>query len=334
MTPKALKETLSSLVTQKLPAFIWGPPGIGKSSIVKEISEDMGVKFIDLRLTLLDPSDLKGIPFLDGKQAIWAAPNFLPQADHKGGILFLDELNSAPPSVQAAAYQLILDRRIGDYELPVNWSIIAAGNREGDRGVTHKIPSPLANRFVHFEMEHSINDWKAWAFREEVENVIVSFISLNHEALFTFNPKSKEKAFATPRSWEFVDTILKSTMKEEHLFDAISGAIGAKLAAEFLAYKNESCELPAFQEIFEGRSKHYPKDECALHVAATVLVIHVLRDPDKSRLNHLLRYTLGIEAEFAIMIVRDLQAQGIRFDRLEAWKEWSDRFSLQMEQFS
>ena len=126
-------------------------------------------------MTLLDPTDLKGIPFLKENEAIWAAPNFLPRPDAKGGILFLDELNSAPPSVQAAAYQLILDRRIGEYTLPENWSIVAAGNRESDRGVTHKIPSPLANRFVHFEMEHSVSDWRDWAFRTQVEDDIISF---------------------------------------------------------------------------------------------------------------------------------------------------------------
>lgn len=327
MTPKALKETLASLVNQQLPAFIWGPPGIGKSAIVKEISYDLGVSFLDLRLTLLDPTDLKGIPFLQNNEAIWAAPNFLPKPDEKGGILFLDELNAAPALVQAAAYQLILDRRIGEYVLPQNWSIVAAGNRDGDNGATHPIPAPLANNFVHFEMDVSINDWRDWAFNQNIDDSIISFISLRHDALFQFDPKSKERSFATPRSWEFVDTILKSKLPESHLLEAIAGAIGGKLAAEFLSYKKEACELPVFQEIFNGKSKHYPKDNCALHVAATVLVSHALRKPDKAALNHLLRYTLNLEAEFSMMIVRDLQSQGIRFDRLEAWKSWSEKFS-------
>ncbi len=327
MTPVALKETLEALIRQQLPAFIWGPPGIGKSSIVKEIANEMAIGFIDLRLTLLDPTDLKGIPFLKRNQAIWASPSFLPKKDERGGILFLDELNAAPPSVQAAAYQLILDRRVGEYVLPANWSIVAAGNRENDRGVTHKMPTPLANRFVHFDMEVSLSDWRQWAFKHRVDDAIISFLGLRSDALFIFDAKLGEKSFPTPRSWEYVDTILKSTIKEEHLFDAIKGAIGEKTAADFIAYKKEMTELPPFDLIFEGRSQYYPKTPSTLHVTASILVTEALHNPDKRRLNNLLRYTLKLEPEFAIMIVRDLQAQGIRFDRLEAWKDWTAQFS-------
>jgi len=325
MTPQALKETLSSLITQKLPAFIWGPSGIGKTSIVKEIAEDMGVNFSDICLTSLDPSDLRSRSFLNKGEAVWFTPSFLPKLDEKGGILFLGDLNLAHPSVQAAAYQLILDRRIGEYLLPDNWAIIASGNRDSD-GQADMLPS-LANRFVHFEMEFSIDDWKHWAFREKLDDAIISFISLHHDALFTFDPASKEKAFATPRSWKFVDTILKSKMKDIHLLESISGAIGKTVATQFLAYMNDSWELPMFQEIFDGRSQHYPKDEMALSIMATVLVSNALRKPDKKVLNHLLHYTINLDAKFAMMIIDDLYSQGVRFNRLEAWKAWSEKFS-------
>jgi hypothetical protein len=328
MTPKALKETLASLVNQKLPAFIWGPSGIGKSAIVQEIAHDLGVRFLDLHLTLLDPSDLKGIPFLKDDEAIWASPSFLPKKDRKGGILFLDEFNAASASVQAAAYQLILNRRIGEYILPDNWAIVASGHRDSDHSISHEIPLSLANHFVHFDMEYSISDWRDWAFREKVHDSIIAFISLHHDALFQFDPSSEEKAYPTPRSWEHVDTILKSKMSEEHLYDAISGAIGPKYASKFLTFKQQSCELPVFQEIFEGRCKYYPEDLCALHVAVTVLVSNALRKPNKQVLNHLLRYTLDLEADFALMIIKDLESQGITFDRLEAWKTWSEKFLL------
>lgn len=327
MTAIALKETLEALIRQQLPAFVWGAPGIGKSSIVREIADDLAIGFIDLRLTLLDPTDLKGIPFLKRNHAIWATPSFLPSEDERGGILFLDELNAAPPSVQAAAYQLILDRRVGEYVLPDNWSIVAAGNRENDRGVTHKMPTPLANRFVHFEMEVSINDWRVWAFKNHVHDSIISFLGLRSDALFIFEAKSGEKSFPTPRSWEYVNTILKSSLNEAYLFDAIKGAIGEKTAAEFIAYKNEMTDLPPFDLIFEGRSQYRPKTPSALHVTASILVTEALHNPLKKRLNHLLRYTIDLEPEFAIMIIRDLQSQGIRFDRLEAWKDWTARFS-------
>lgn len=324
MTPKALKDTLASLVNQQLPAFIWGPTGIGKSAIVKEIAHDLGVSFLDLNLTLLDASDLKGTPLVKEDEAIWAAPSSLPQKDRRGGILFLAEFNAASSSVQAAAYQLVLNRRIGAYELPDNWFIVASGNSHDGRD---EIPAALANHFIHFDMEYSVEDWRDWAFRQRVDESIIAFIGMHQEALFEFEPHSEEKAYPTPRSWEFVDKILKSKMRENHLFDAISGAIGPSWAKQFLAFSKESCELPHFQEIFEGKSQYYPEDLCALHVAVTVLVSNALRNPKKQILNHLLRYTLELEDEFAIMIIKDLQAQGICFNRLEAWKPWSQKFS-------
>ncbi len=324
MTPKALKDTLASLITQKLPAFIWGPSGIGKSAIVKEIAYDLDVNFLDLHLTLLDPSDLKGVPFLKEGKAIWAAPTFLPKKDSQGGILYLDEFDAAAPLVQAAAYQLILNRRLGEYELPDNWFIVASGNKNSSAQV---IPAALANHFVHFDMACSIDDWRDWAFKTEIDESIIAFIGLNPEALFGYDPKCDSKVYPTPRTWEFVDRILKSKVSVRHLFDAISGAIGAHWATQFLEFRKRSCELPVFQEIFEGKSKYYPEDHCALHVAVTVLVSNALRKPSKQVLNHLLRYTLELDEAFAIMIIKDLQAQGISFNRLEAWKPWSQKFA-------
>ena len=136
MKASNLISVITSLSEQKVPTFLWGAPGIGKSSIVKQIADSLNIGFIDLRLALMDPTDLKGIPFYDKEShsALWAPPAFLPRDGT--GILFLDELNSAPPSVQASAYQLILDRKVGEYELPDGWAIVSAGNRESDRGVT------------------------------------------------------------------------------------------------------------------------------------------------------------------------------------------------------
>jgi len=157
MRSKDITETLGALVDQKLPTFLWGAPGIGKSSVVKQVAEAKGIGFIDLRLSLMDPTDLKGIPFYENRahQAVWAPPSFLPREG--SGILFLDELNTAAPSVQASAYQLILDRRVGEYELPEGWAIVAAGNRENDRGVVYRMPLPLAP--CRWQTVSSISRW-------------------------------------------------------------------------------------------------------------------------------------------------------------------------------
>ena len=135
MKASNITKVVQKLIDKKLPVFIWGAPGIGKSSIVKQIAKEQELNFLDLRLSLLDPTDLKGIPFFNAetKEGVWAKPSFLPSIEGSKGILFLDEINTAPPAVQASAYQLILDRKVGEYELPEGWSIVAAGNRENDR---------------------------------------------------------------------------------------------------------------------------------------------------------------------------------------------------------
>jgi len=233
MKASDLTKSISVLVEQKVPTFLWGAPGIGKSSIIKQIADEKKMGFIDLRLALMDPSDLKGIPFYDKEShtALWAPPAFLPKDGN--GILFLDELNSAAPSVQASAYQLILDRKVGEYDLPDGWAVVAAGNRESDRGVTYRMPGPLANRFVHFEMEVSVEDWKVWAYENEICESIIGYISYKEEHLFTFDAKSNEKSFATPRSWEYVDKILKADLDKELLLESISGAVGREVAVGF-----------------------------------------------------------------------------------------------------
>ena len=202
MKASNITKVVNKLIVQKLPVFIWGAPGIGKSSIVRSIAKEQGLEFLDLRLSLLDPTDLKGIPFFnsDTNEGVWAKPSFLPSNTSPKGILFLDEINTAPPAVQASAYQLILDRKEGEYELPDGWSIVAAGNRETDRGVVYKMPPPLANRFVHFEMGVDFDDWKTWAYSVKIEASIIAYLAYDKSMLFTFDATSNEKSFATPRS--------------------------------------------------------------------------------------------------------------------------------------
>ncbi|QOP40557.1 AAA family ATPase [Sulfurimonas marina] len=320
-----LVKSLTALIEKKVPTFLWGAPGIGKSSIVREIAESQNVGFIDLRLALMDPTDLKGIPFYDKEShtALWAPPAFLPKEGE--GILFLDELNSAPPAVQSSAYQLILDRKIGEYELPEGWAIVAAGNREGDRGVTYKMPSPLANRFVHFELEVDVDDWREWAYKSEIEPSIIAYISYKNEHLFTFDPKNDTKSFATPRSWEYVDKIMKAEITSDVILDTLSGAIGKDVAVGFLSFVKVMDKLPDINKILEGNSSEYPEEIDVLYSLASALVSGILKD--ESKLENLLKYTLELKGEFAVMIVQDLQRNGITMEHSPAFKEWVQKFS-------
>ena len=207
--PKNAKKSLRKAFKNKRPIFLWGPPGIGKSELVEGITKELGGEMIDLRLGQMDPTDIRGIPFYNKDLGLmdWAPPIDLPSeefaAQHPVVVLFFDEMNSAAPSVQAAAYQLILNRRVGKYKLPDNVVMVAAGNREGDKGITFKMPSPLANRFVHLEMRPDFDAWLKWAVLNNVHQDVVGYVSFAKQDLFNFDPKDSSRAFATPRSWSF-----------------------------------------------------------------------------------------------------------------------------------
>jgi MoxR-like ATPase len=332
MNPKSAKRAISHLVQRKVPVFLWGPPGIGKSSIVKQIAQEDGVEYIDLRLSLLDPTDLRGIPFFDAKndKAIWAPASFLPEDKGSKGILFLDELNTAAPMVQASAYQLILDRKIGEYSLPEGWAIIAAGNRESDRGVVFRMAAPLANRFVHLDMEVSLQDWQDWAKKSGIDESIIAFSSYRPDSLFAFNTNTEAKAFATPRTWEYVDEILKSTPEEDLLMDLVKGAIGEELAASFLGFRSVASSLPDIESILSGESSEVPEENSALHILCTSLSMRINEETRAQELDNLLRYTLNLPGEFAVMIVQDLRQRDIGLDYIKSWPLWMKKFNSLM----
>ena len=201
------------------PVMLWGPPGVGKSQIVAKIALQHGVPLIDIRLSQMEPTDLRGIPFRNGQLVEWSIPSVLPDAERHGpaGILFLDEITSAPPTVSAAAYQLILDRRLGEYQVPEGWVIFAAGNRQGDRGVTYAMPAPLANRFTHYEVEVNLDDWIVWANSVDIDTRVIAFLRFRPDLLFSFDPAHTPIAFPSPRSWEYAHRALQKFDKTELL---------------------------------------------------------------------------------------------------------------------
>ena len=329
MNPSKAKRSIQHLIERKVPIFLWGPPGIGKSSIVSQIAKEKNIGFIDLRLSLLDPTDLRGIPFFntEDNSAVWANASFLPDGSVEEGILFLDELNTAAPMVQASAYQLILDRKIGEYTLPEGWAIVAAGNRESDRGVVFRMASPLANRFVHLDMEVNLADWQSWAKKSGIDTSIIAFTSYRPDALFAFNTQSDSKAFATPRTWQYVNEILNSHPEEDLLMDMIKGAIGEELAAAFLGFKSVAKNLPDIDQILEGSSEEVPEETSALHILCTALSMRINEDTRANELDNLLRYTLNLPGEFAVMVVQDLRDRKIELDYVKSWPLWARKFN-------
>ena len=256
--PKAAKRSIRKAIATRRPVFLWGPPGIGKSDIVKQIGEDAGREVIDVRLALWEPTDIKGIPYYNSDQGkmVWAPPSELPTDADSTAIIFLDELNSAPPAVQAAAYQLILNRKVGTYTLPKGVDIVAAGNREGDRGVTYRMPAPLANRFIHLEAKVDFDDFQEWATMNFVHPEVLGYVGFAKQDLYDFDPKSPSKSFATPRSWVFVSDLLKDDdCDSDTLHNLIAGAIGDGLAVKFMAHRKIAGKLPKAEDILSGKVK-------------------------------------------------------------------------------
>lgn len=266
VTPNEAKRSIQRCFNKKRPVFLWGPPGIGKSDIVSQITDDMNGYMIDLRLGQMDPTDIRGIPFYNkeiGKMD-WAPPIELPDEELASQYdiiaLFLDEMNGAPQSVQAAAYQLILNRRIGKYKLPDNVVIVAAGNRESDKGVTYRMPTPLANRFVHIEMRPEFKDWQEWAVQNNEHQDVVGYLSFAKQDLYDFDAKSASRAFATPRSWHFVselleDELVDDTVETDDTLNLIAGTIGEGLAVKFMAHRKIAGRLPLPEDVLSGKEK-------------------------------------------------------------------------------
>lgn len=322
MTISEAKSKVQELIGggMKIPTMLWGPPGIGKSSIIKQVAKGLKIGFIDLRLSLLNPVDLRGLPVVDHKEykARWLEPEFLPNGkDEKEGILFLDEINLAPLSVQAAAYQLILDRRLGNYVLPEGWNIVAAGNREVDQANVVKFPAPLANRFIHIEIEPEIDSWKVWAMKNGMDERVIAFLTKLPQHLFKM-PKAGEKTFPTPRTWEYV-----SSMKNPE--DAYL-AVGEGVAAEYNAFLDVYKKMPDIDGILSGKikptmfNKYVPKENDVLFALSTALAVRC----KKENLDNFFGYVKNLPKDFEVLSVRallnKLEEQDIIFEK--CWQDW------------
>lgn len=285
-SPNEAKAAIRKCFEVNRPVFLWGPPGIGKSDIVHQISAEQDRPTVDVRLSLWEPTDIKGIPFFnpENHRMEWAPPIELPSDPKSNAVLFLDELNSAAPATQAAAYQLILNRRVGTYYLPKGVSIVAAGNREADKGVTYRMPAPLANRFLHLEMKVNFDDWLAWGTKNHVHEQVLGYVAFAKQDLYDFDPKSSSRAFATPRSWSFVSDLLSGNeLNDGTLTDLVSGAIGDGLAVKFMAHRKIAKQLPRPEDILQGKVKKVDIKEISAMYSLVISMCYELQAANEKK---------------------------------------------------
>jgi MoxR-like ATPase len=318
MKPSSIKTALITAINANRPAFLWGAPGVGKSDIVRQVAEATSRHIADIRAVLLDPVDLRGLPSIQNGRAHWCPPAFLPTEG--SGILFLDELNAAPPSVQAACYQLVLDRKLGEYQVPPGWWIVAAGNNETDRAVTNRMPSALRNRFVHLNFEADLDDWVAWALQAGIMTEVIAFLRYKPGLLHDFDPKRDDKAFPSPRSWHFASDILQALPDASTEFELLKGTLGEGAAAELYGFLRIFRDLPNPDAILlNPESAVVPKDPATLYALTGALA----RKASEQTMERLVTYAGRLPAEFSVMLIRDCQAQNPQVANTRAYIQWT-----------
>jgi hypothetical protein len=284
---------------------------------VKQLAACKSVRLQDVRAILLDPVDLRGLPHLstDGRST-WATPDFLPQDGE--GILFLDELNAATAMVQASCYQLVLDRKLGEYTLPEGWAIVAAGNRDSDRAVTTRMPTPLRNRFVHLDFETDLQEWSEWAIQAGIRPEVVAFLRFRPDLLSQFD--RDQNAFPSPRSWESVSVILAAAPDPVIEHELFAGTVGSGAATEFSGFLKTFRQLPNIDAILMNpRQEPVPTDPSAQYAVAAALA----QCASDTNFDRVCTYLERMPTEFSVLCVRDASLRAPDVKHTAAYTKWA-----------
>lgn len=341
-----LKEHMKKAYKTQISLFVKGTMGIGKSETIRETAKEIADEekmeftdgwannkfgFIDIRLSQFNPEDLKGLPMFNqqDKTTEWLLPNILPRTGK--GIIFLDEINLAVPSIQAAAYQLILDRKLGTYKLPDGWGILAAGNGTEDRANTYELPAPLANRFTHVELNiPSVDEWTQWATQHNINNNIISFMNFKPSYLYKFDSNSNDVAFPTPRSWTFTSRIIEGETNDNIIKRYIASAVGEGVAIEYMAYHKLASQLD-FDKIIKNPNDFKNPTEISVAYAIAGGLAEKY-NKDSKLLENIARILLKMKPEFAIISLKMCKAYKPRqfnhdIIKTKAWVDISREYS-------
>jgi hypothetical protein len=322
-----LQKLIYQHVIKQKSFFIHGTMGIGKSDTVRFVAKQIAAErkmpysegqiepgkynISDVRMPQLDPSDLRGIPFPDNGNTRWLVPNWLPKEGTEG-ILFLDEINLAPPSIQAAAYQLILDRRLGDYVLPDGWAVVAAGNRSSDRANVFPLGAPLNNRFGHCELRiPTEEEWRDWAVENNIRPDIIAFMAFKPSLLFKFSKDSKDDAFPTPRTWATASHMLEGVEDPDMEFNLVASWVGEAAALEFQGFQKLRKKVN-IADILKNPKKVKELSEVGLKYS----LISGLADKyksDKKMMNPILAVVEQMDAEFGVFLLRLMKGMHPKF---------------------
>ncbi len=309
-------ELLTLFIDADIPAFLWGAPGIGKSDVVKQIADTRGAHIVDIRLSMFDPVDLRGLPTIKGDETIWLRPAIWPKDDTKETILFFDEMDRAAPSVQSAALQIVLNRRIGEHVLPPSTRIVAAGNGTTDRVGTNRTSAAGDNRFAHIYVEPDAEAWRAWAVGAGVHPLVVAFVAFRPNLLHDMTARDA-RSFPTPRTWE---TVAKFVDAPDGIrFNATTSIIGEAAASEFEGFVRIFRSLPSLDSIIaDPTGSMVPTDHGALYAVACGLSSRATQD----NLANILTYVGRLPREFSVLTMVDAHRRDPGLSHTTAFGDW------------
>ena len=318
------KENPANLIP---PIMVWGPPGVGKSTVIRDICKELNIGFIDVRLAQREPVDMRGLPVPENDSVKWLVSSEWPRDPNSKGIILFDELTSADKTLQVAAYEFILDRRLGSlYKVPDQWYIMAAGNRTEDQAVACSMSSALANRFLHVEVEPSITSFIAWAKKVNFHPAVISYLQYRPNHLFIQEGENLQRGWPSPRSWERVSTMLKiieANKRKSSLKYVIPGLIGRATAAEFNAFYKTSysgVHQDIHQALIDGTMIQLPKKADELHACCGNVLYHIktCQEPEKfpAMAENFLKFILSLTNDFAAMTLNETE------ESLKGSKRW------------
>lgn len=292
------------------PLMLWGPPGVGKSTVVRSVAQAHGVGFLDIRLAQREPVDLRGLPVPREDAVEWLLSSEWPRDPDSRGIILFDELTAADRTLQVAAYELILERRLGTlYTVPPGWYIVAAGNRAGDRAVAGTLSSALANRFCHLDVAVNVEDWVAWAAEQGLPPIVSAFLRFQPESFLDLTGPL-DRGWPSPRSWERVAvTLMHGAELPEHLLRRlVEGLVGVGAAAQFLAFRELADSLPDVDAWLRGEAELAVPKRPDLRFALVGAVAHgVWRAPQRrAAIAKTLELSDALGSDFAALLLTDL----------------------------
>jgi|TARA_R110002012_G_scaffold283459_1_gene473833 hypothetical protein len=319
-----LEKSLRTLIALNQPCFVWGGVGVGKSEIVHKVSSELGYTVRDIRVALLDPVDLRGVPSVEDGITVWNPPVFLPTENDGKVLLFLDELPQGSPSVQNALFQLVKDRQLGEYTLPKDTVIVSAGNRVQDKAGANRVNTALGDRFIHLNLESCPDEWIEWGAKSgRIRQEVLSFIGYQGEDyLYHFDKNSPVNA--TPRAWEYASKILDTDPDKDIEQELYAGTIGEGISAEFTSFVRRYRQLPSIDKLLKNPENIFDDVEYqsdTIYLIIGVLAKNMTKD-NIQKFYDFMKNTSEIQDEFLVLAMTMATARDEGLKKTKAYIDY------------